>query len=354
MFPLFITVFEMSIKASVVIAFVLLSRVLLSKAPKRFSYLLWSVVGIRLSVPVGISSDISIFGLFKAFSESGESVQAQNVAIEQAINSSSATANAYPSALVWFLRALPWVWLAGMAVMGIYGIVSYCRMHIRMNTAMLVCGNVYESEKIESPFALGIIKPKIYLPLGLNPIQQGCIVAHEKYHIKRFDHIVKLISFLILVVHWFNPLCWVAFRKMTMDMEMSCDEGVLKNSNDENMKKLYSKTLLAIGSGNRRVVPNPVSFDGGVAKKRILHILKYKAPNFPTVFFCYAMCIVLIVVCSTDTKAEETFKKASEIAASVSEYNESESPEGIEMEGSVKYIGVAGEDTDIVVAPNYQ
>ncbi len=359
MFSLFITVFEMSIKASVVMAFVLLFRMLLSKAPKRFSYLLWSVVGVRLLVPFGISSNFSIFSIFKGISKGDiQSIQKGSVAVEQAVESGASWGISGDMAVwVTVLRVAQWTWLIGLAVMLVYGIVSYVRMHRRMNTAMLLEGNIFESDRIESPFALGIISPKIYLPVGLNPIQQGCIVAHEKYHIKRLDHIVKLVSFLLLSLHWFNPLCWVAFRKMTMDMEMSCDEGVLGKSNDEALKKVYSKTLLAIGSSNRKIVPNPVSFDGGVAKKRILHILKYKAPKVSTVAVCYVLCLVVIFACSTDTKADEMISsvtdKASEIVSSVENGDGSNLSENVEMSGSVKYLG-DNLYSEYYVAPDYQ
>ncbi len=362
MFSLFITVFEMSIKASIVIAFVLLSRVLLSKAPKRFSYLLWSVVGVRLLIPVGISSDFSVFSLFKGFSGgSNSSVYAGNTAVEQAMMQGSETGNVMVWATV--LRVVQWLWVWGVAAMLVYGVVSYVRMHRKMNTAMILSGNIYESDSISSPFALGIIFPKIYLPVGLNPLQQGCIIAHEKYHIKRFDHVVKLIAFLLLSVHWFNPLCWIAFRKMTMDMEMSCDEGVLGKAENEELKKLYSKTLLAIGSSNRRFVPNPVSFDGGVAKKRIMHILKYKAPKFSTVAVCYTMCIVVIFACSADTKADEAIssvaKKAEEIIETATDNEKSDAEpskaDEFEMDGSVKYFVPGGDvSSKYHVAPNYK
>ncbi len=312
---------EISFKASFVIVFVLISRAFLSNVPKRFSYLLWSIVGLRLLIPRGFIWDYGIFNLIdtqKPLNNAHNYIAEQMGKTTDYVAQFPARPINYPirngpetilqqAETIDLVEIIFTIWLIGFALMLLYGFISYIRIAIKMNRAMILQGNVFESEDISSPFALGLIFPKIYLPLGLNPIQQSCIIAHEKYHIKRFDHLVKLLSFILLSLHWFNPFCWVAFRKMTLDMEMSCDEGVLRCSDNENIKKLYSATLLSMASGRKSFAPSPVSFDGGIAKKRIKHVLKYKSPKKTAVVLCYCICLGALFFCFGEREIDKIY-----------------------------------------------
>jgi len=149
------------------------------------------------------------------------------------------------------------VWLTGIAVMLAYGLVSYGKLKKRLSNAILLEGNVYGSDRIDAPFALGVFKPRIYIPFGLSDSAKEYILAHERYHLKRLDHIVKPLSFGILALHWFNPLCWIAFNRMSLDMELSCDEAVLARYGNEAMKKEYTKTLLDFATNKK--FPSPAA-----------------------------------------------------------------------------------------------
>lgn len=311
---LLLTVVEMSGKACVVIAAVMLARLVLARAPKKYSYFLWALVALRLCVPFSISTKFSIFGLHNLFS--GSSAQTvitdplpqtfapdtvpdtgtQDV-ITQAGNSPLVSA----SAGITLAQVLVVIWLCGTVAMLIYGIVSYVLLKKRMSTATRLEGNVFCSENVLSPFAMGFIRPKIFIPYGLDDITREKIIAHEKYHIRRLDHLAKPFAFILLAVHWFNPLCWLAFNRMSLDMEMSCDEKLLRAQGDEEMKKIYTKALLSFASNRRFPAPGPVNFnESGNAKKRINNSLNYKKPRVWVSVLAYLFCAVMLVACATD------------------------------------------------------
>ncbi|MBO5982187.1 MAG: M56 family metallopeptidase, partial [Clostridia bacterium] len=278
------------------------------------SYFLWALVALRLCVPFSISTKFSIFGLHNLFS--GSSAQTvitdplpqtfapdtvpdtgtQDV-ITQAGNSPLVSA----SAGITLAQVLVVIWLCGTVAMLIYGIVSYVLLKKRMSTATRLEGNVFCSENVLSPFAMGFIRPKIFIPYGLDDITREKIIAHEKYHIRRLDHLAKPFAFILLAVHWFNPLCWLAFNRMSLDMEMSCDEKLLRAQGDEEMKKIYTKALLSFASNRRFPAPGPVNFnESGNAKKRINNSLNYKKPRVWVSVLAYLFCAVMLVACATD------------------------------------------------------
>lgn len=312
-------ILEMSIKGAIVIVAVLLARLLLSKAPKKYSYLLWAAVAFRLCVPFSFSSDFSIFGLGNAFAGNEQTVITDAPVKEntggggiiidgapEAPITDSDTVSTNNKVGVSRSQILTAVWLTGTAVMLVYGAVSYIRIYRKMATATRNEGNVYCSEHVRSPFTLGLIKPKIYIPYGLDGATREKIIAHENCHINRFDHIIKPIAFLILAVHWFNPLCWIAFDRMSLDMEMSCDEKLLRTQGDEEMKKTYTNALLSFASNRRFPAPSPVNFnDGSGAKKRIKNALNYKKPKAWVTVLAYVFCALMLVACVADAKDVE-------------------------------------------------
>ena len=338
MTAVFSTVVDMSIKGGVVILAVLLMRFLLLKAPKKFSYLLWSVAAFRLCVPVSFQAVFSIFSLRK--SEVAAPVTPPAVIPgTPVVNTPPLTVPSAPvvtppatppttpvpppvveavptptlpvDTAVTPAEAINWesllstafavLWLAGLAAMVAYGVVSYVKLYRRMQNAVRLEGNVYASDRISSPFTLGFLKPRIYLPFGLDEREQAHIIAHERHHIKRLDHIVKPFAYLLLAVHWFNPLCWLAFNRMSMDMEMSCDEAILRRMSEPGSKAQYTETLLSVASANRFPAPSPLAFsDGGGAKQRIKHALNWKKPKVWVTALACMLCLVTLVACAAD------------------------------------------------------
>jgi beta-lactamase regulating signal transducer with metallopeptidase domain len=322
MVGLFNTVLDMSINAGIVILAVILVRAFLFKAPKRFSYLLWAVVGFRLVCPISIKSIVSIFGFGRI-----NSPTLPNVGGDIIVNASDKVKPIYPvddpnfvinggasvefaekfDAIALINTAIMIIWFSGMAIALLYTAVSYFKVKRQMANAIRFEDNVYMSEKVGSPFALGFIRPKIYIPYGIDQSTYEQIIAHERCHIKRGDHIIKPTAFLILAVHWFNPLCWLAFRLMCLDMEMSCDEKVLKHKGDELMKKNYARALLSFATDKRLPAPSPIAFSEskGNAKRRIKHALYWKRPKFIINLICIVLCVATLVACGADASNPE-------------------------------------------------
>lgn len=322
MVGLFNTVLEMSVKGAVVIAAVMILRLLLIKAPKRYSYFLWAMPLFRLCCPFSISSVFSVFSFVSPSAPTLPNVSGDiiigydgsdrlgtSVGSDEFISGGSTTVE-FVERLEFveiFNTAVMIIWFIGMTVALCYTFISYFRLKKRMSNAIRYEGNIYMSELVSSPFALGFIRPKIYIPFGLDDTTKEQIIAHERCHLKRLDHIIKPFAFLVLAVHWFNPFCWVAFRLMSLDMEMSCDEKVLKIRGDELMKKNYTRALLSFATNRRFPAPSPIAFSesGGNAKKRIKHALYWKKPRVIVNILCIILCAFALVACSTDADGYE-------------------------------------------------
>lgn len=304
---LFLTVLNMSITASYVILFVIIARVFLKKAPKIFSYSLWSVVLFRLICPVSFSSALSFFGFFKAHTmehipaDIGYMIKPQvNVGIEAVdnlVNSSlpAATPASSVNPMQVIMAILSLLWIIGVIGLLIYSVVSYINLQIKVSTAMLISDNIFECEKIKSPFVLGIITPKIYLPVNLTENERGYILMHEQTHIKRFDYLIKPFAFLVLCFYWFNPLVWISFVLMSRDMEMSCDERVLKEMGGS-IKKDYSSSLLALAAHGKMINGSPLAFGESNVKSRIKNVLNYKRPAFLIVVITGVLVTAISVI----------------------------------------------------------
>lgn len=329
MTAVFEKIIEMSLTSAVVIVVVMAIRLLLRKAPRKYSYTLWIVVAFRLVCPVSFRAVFSIFNFAKRL-EQTEIVHAAPdpilsadplpdgflstppgmtsdpivldpdyvftypVTVQPNIPEPEVTVNLLERA-VEFAAV---VWLIGLAALVIYGIVSYVRLRRRMATAVLSEDGAWLSDQVQSPFILGFVKPKIYLPFGLSEDEQRYVLAHERYHLKRLDHVVRPLSFLILAVHWFNPFVWAAYYLMGADMEMSCDEKVL--STEENIRKAYSTTLLSFAANRRFPSPSPLAFGEGGVKKRIRNALNWKKPRTWVTVIAIIVCIVVIIVCAAN------------------------------------------------------
>ncbi len=284
---IFLKIIDMSITASYVILFVMVIRLMLRRAPKVFSYALWAAVLFRLVVPFSFESVFSLVPLEAApapvnIAHVGNSqIQSGIAVVDQTVNrflpAPEVGASVDPMQL-WISLGTS-IWLAGMATLLIYSLITSLRLCRKLKSATHMAGHIYELAAGSTPFVFGIRKPKIYLPSGISESERSYILAHEQTHINRFDHILKPLAFLVLCVHWFNPLVWVAFFLMSGDMEMSCDESVLGRMGGK-IKKDYSSSLLSLAAGRRIVGGCPLAFGEENIKGRIRNILHYRKPAF--------------------------------------------------------------------------
>lgn len=320
---LFEIVLQMSINGAIVICVVLLARLLLQGLPKKYSYLLWSVAGLRLCCPFALESIVSIFNL-KPLSRAETMLTsggAGNAAVpfagafltsltdvpvgqvRTALPEPSAipaqTASAQGATFAQIVEmALPWLWLAGMALMLAYIFVQYRLLARRMKDAVCFGEGVWASERVSSPFVLGVLRPRIMIHYGLSKHEFGYVLRHEQAHIKRRDYLVKLFAICLLAVHWFNPFCWLAYCLMNRDMEMSCDELVL-NVDGSKIKSDYSMFLLSFARSKLSSPVSPVNFGQSEVKTRVKNILKYKRPALLSTVLAMALCLGVAVGCVT-------------------------------------------------------
>ncbi|MDR1539004.1 MAG: DUF5301 domain-containing protein [Clostridiales bacterium] len=335
----------MSITGAFVIAAICLARLPLKKAPKIISYCLWAVAGFRLLIPFSIESAFSLipwgaqpipqrsllnesvsFGSAAsiAYQEIGDAANGGlgtvTVYLGPTIDGYPITTEAYHSQA--YLLFLPYVWIAGAAVMLIYGIISYALLKRKMLSAIRVEEGIYESDSVQSPFVLGVLKPKIYIPLDLSGAEREYIILHERTHIRRGDHVVKFAAYFILCLHWFNPLAWVAFHLMGIDMEMSCDERVLREMGME-AKKDYSLSLLSLAANRRMFGGRPLAFSEGGLKQRIKNVLNFKKPSRVIIMLAVAFVAVLSAGFAVNRAAKIELPVAEDVlSVTMNRYNE--------------------------------
>ena len=333
MHRLFPIVCNMSLTASVVILAVLAVRLLLRRAPKVFSYALWAVVLFRLLCPVSVTSAVSLLGALGAPAQERTAVTSvveyvptdivRNMAptvtplpqepfpaepgenIISAAPSVTQPAAAPASPLSGPVAVLTLMWLTGMALLLLYSVISLLRLRRRLVGAVRLEDNIYLADYIPSPFVMGLFRPKIYLPSTLTETERGYILRHEQYHLRRRDHVVKLLSFLALCVHWFNPLVWAAFILAGKDMEMSCDEAVVRELG-EDIRADYSASLLSLATGRRIVAGMPLAFGEGDTGGRIRNLLNWKRPQPWIIAVCAVVCVGLIALCAANPKGSDT------------------------------------------------
>jgi len=303
---LFVNILNLSLTGTYVILFVLLIRLPLKKAPKVFSYSLWGAVLFRLISPYSFSAAFSLLKPISVTNSKPEfiplnlglmgqptvdiGVNSANSIINSPLPATTLYASANPMQII--LAILSVVWIVGVLIMALYSIASYLRLKKKIYTAILAHDNVFECEKIDTPFVLGILKPIIYLPIGLSENEKTYILKHEQIHIKRLDYLVKPFAFVVLCIHWFNPFVWLSFIMMSRDMEMSCDEKVIKELGNV-IKRDYSASLLSMAV-NRRLVPgSPLAFGESNIKNRIRNVLDYKKTSFWVVM---AAAILVVVI----------------------------------------------------------
>ena len=327
MHRLFPIVCNMSLTASVVILAVLAVRLLLRRAPKVFAYALWAVVLFRLLCPVSVTSAVSLMGALGAPAQERtqrtsaveyvpEDIMIRGTApavtqlpqpplpAETGGAVSDAPADTAPAAVPAMsfnepVFILTLIWLAGMVLLLAYSLVSLLRLRRRLVGAVQLEDNIYLADHIPSPFVMGLFRPKIYLPSTLTETERGYILRHEQYHLRRRDHLVKFLSFLALCIHWFNPLVWAAFVLSGKDMEMSCDEAVVRELG-EDIRADYSASLLSLATGRRIVAGMPLAFGEGDTGSRIRNLLNWKRPRPWVMAVCAVVCVGLIALCAAN------------------------------------------------------
>ena len=323
-------ILNMSLTASVIICFVLLGRLILKRSPKIYSYVLWSVVLFRLLCPVTLSAPFSVLGLLDTpvveqstedtdkkavvtaslvayipddivHTESPEIILPAPVggeAVSDIINGNLPQGEEQ-------LRADPleapmtiatWLWMLSILGMIAGGIISYLRLRYSLVGALKLRENIYVADDISVPFVLGIVRPKIYLPSALNEKEHGYIILHEKYHIHRGDHLFKLLAYAALCIHWFNPLVWLAFKLYVKDMEMSCDEAVIRKLG-ENIRADYSASLLQLATGRQILFGAPLAFGEAEPFGRIRNLSRWKRPTVIASILAAVVCVSGVVVC---------------------------------------------------------
>ncbi|MEG6510615.1 M56 family metallopeptidase [Desulforamulus ruminis] len=294
----FLAILNMSLTASYVILFIMLIRLPLKKAPKVISYALWSVAAFRLLCPFSFESAFSLLPKntpsisTDVLYQPPLQINRDITGIDPIINGALPvpTAEAVVNPLQLYTQIGAYIWIAGIMVMLVYSILSVFILNKRLKNATLSEPGIYEADNLKTPFVLGVFKPSIYIPAGLTAEEKSYIIRHEQAHISRFDHIVKPFAFLVLSIHWFNPLVWVAFLLMSTDMELSCDEKVIREMGYD-IKKAYSASLLSLASGRRILNGNPLAFGEGDVKGRIKNILHYHKP----VFWVMAVTVIAVI-----------------------------------------------------------
>ena len=326
---IFLQIFDMTKVASLVILVVLLVRLCLKRTPKVISYALWAVVLFRLLCPVSIEAPISLVPQTEPTIQSYDllnepvtplaAIDAAGQAVGDVLNGGIGVQHVYTSnyledgsrriistdwSTVWILFT-KFVWLGGMAALLIYSTVSLIRLKRRLVGAILLRDNIYLADHIDSPFVMGLLRPKIYLPSSLSEKERDYIILHEQHHIRRGDHVFKLLSFIALCLHCFNPLVWIAFILSGKDMEMSCDEAVLRKLG-EDIRVDYTASLISLATGKRIIAGTPLAFGEGDTEGRVKNIAKWKKPAVWVIVIAVIVCAVLAVCLITNPMNHDT------------------------------------------------
>ena len=319
---IFLKLLNLSISASWLVLVVLALRLVLKRAPKWVNVLLWGMVALRLMLPFSIESALSLIPSAETLSpevvqfDPAPTITSGVTIIDNAVNPSlSESFAAAPLAsvnplYVWTYLA-GWVWLLGLAAMLAYALVSYLRLRRRVSASIRLRENVYVCDDIASPFILGIVRPRIYLPSALDEAQRGSVLSHERAHLARRDHWWKPLGFALLAVYWFNPLLWLAYTLLCRDIELACDERVLRGM-DAGQIKDYSSALLACSVPRRMIAACPLAFGEVGVGARVKNALRYKKPAFWAVAASVAVCVV-VAVCFLTNPERATMKWAKEL-----------------------------------------
>ena len=328
----FSTVLNMSITASIAILVILLARIVLKRTPKIFSYALWAVVLFRLLCPVSLTSGFSLMGLVPA--PTTETGRIEYVSLNEHTTERPAITVDIPASALnqttdnrvepsidevvaadsidFPVTIVSIVWICGVAAMLVFHLLQLIRLRRKLIGSIPLEDNIYLADYIPTPFVMGLIHPKIYLPSEMPETEQSYIIQHEKHHIRRCDHIIKPLAFVAVCIHWFNPLVWLAFALSSKDMEMSCDEAVMKQM-DRDIRADYSSSLLQFSTGKRVIGGTPLAFGEGDTKERIENIMRYKKPTMIIVVLAVILCVGLTACLSSNPQSDAEKNNLSEM-----------------------------------------
>ena len=319
MAAVFLKLLNLSISASWLVLAVLVLRLGSKRSPKWMNVLLWGIVALRLVLPFSIESALSLIPSAETVSPAAvqfapaPTITSGVSVIDNAVNPSlsehfAAVPGMSVNPLYVWTEIAGWVWLIGLGAMLLYMLVSYFRLRRRVSVSLPIQENIYLCDAISSPFILGIVKPRIYLPSGLDEVQRQNVLAHERAHLARYDHWWKPLGFALLAVYWFNPLLWLAYALLCRDIELACDERVIRTM-DKSAVKTYSTVLLACSMPHKAVISCPLAFGEVGVKERVRNALHYKKPAFWIVAASAIVCIA-VAVCFLTNPEHETMKWA--------------------------------------------
>ena len=310
---LFLKIINMSISASWLVLAVLILRFVLKKAPKWINVLLWGIVAIRLICPFSFESPLSLIPSAETIPlnigmDSTPTINSGISAINNAVNpiisqSNTPMAGASINPLQITIGIYEYIWIFGMIALALYTAISYWRLHRKVDTAVRYKDNIFQSENVSFPFVLGIIKPRIYLPFKMNGQYLEYVVAHEQAHICRKDHWWKPLGFLLLMIHWFNPLMWLAYVLLCRDIELACDEKVIKELGNE-QRGDYTQALVACSVNRRMIAACPLTFGEVGVKERVKSVMNYKKPALWVIIIAVIVCVGVAVCFLTNPKQD--------------------------------------------------
>ncbi len=321
MSDIFLKVVNMSITAGWLVLAVILLRLLLKKAPRWMVGILWGLVGFRLILPFSLESQLSLIPSSETLPP--DMLTADTPAIQSGIPFFNSSVNPIlgdslapqvgdsvnPMQVIVFIAAI--VWLAGMLGMTIYALVSYLRLRHRVAESVPLRDTVYLCDRIATPFILGVIKPRIYLPSTIGEEKMGYVIAHEQAHLRRHDHWWKPLGFLLLTVHWFNPLLWAGYILLCRDIELATDEKVMKELGEE-IKQPYAEALLSCSLPRKSIAACPLAFGEVGVKQRIKGVLQYKKSAFWVIVVAIVATVVAAVCFLTDPPSGENVSSDSD------------------------------------------
>lgn len=358
---LFLKIINMSISASWLILAVLILRLILKKAPKWVNVLLWGIVAVRLICPFSFESALSLIPsaetipldiemTAKPTIDSG--VSAINSVVNPVLSSFSPPQHVLTSAnpLQIWIPILNIIWLIGVGSLLLYTAVSYWRLCRKVDTAVRYKDNIFQSENVSSPFVLGLIKPRIYLPFNMDGQNLENVVAHEQAHIRRKDHWWKPLGFLLLTIHWFNPLIWLAYVLLCRDIELACDEKVIKELDNE-QRADYTQALVACSVNRHMIAACPLAFGEVGVKERVKSVMKYKKPAFWVIILAVIACVIVAVCFLTNPKQDSYTLRIVVPAGSQEEFVYSDE-EVSTIKNSIKiWSGDGLGDTEVLLSP---
>ena len=302
---IFVKLLNMSISASVLILIAVLLRGVLRRSPKWIHCLLWGLVAVRLVCPLSFESSFSLapradfvetkLGVQREdgryMNSATDAGKALNDDLDNAQNKNLANKGNADKQGDW--KKISWTWFTGVVLLLGYAAISYLRFRKKVQASVRLRDGIYMCDNIRTPFILGVIRPGIYLPSDMDEVQTDNVIAHERAHLSRLDQVWKPLGYCLLAVYWFNPLCWLAYVLFCRDMELACDEKVIRDMDTED-KKVYSRVLLSFSDPSHRIAAGPLAFGEIGVKKRIQSVLNYRKPAF----WMVGLAILALVVTS--------------------------------------------------------